>query len=173
MIPLNVTDGIEYGILERAELPAMARLLAEVFSRYEPLSGAVGLSAPEFEVLVGAFGPKALTEQLSIVARPVHTDGLVGALADIVPSFAPHSAKPRATRRSTCCASSASVKSWLHRTRTSCSTVSVSSRRSSARWRPSSGREILENRRLRSPADRENDSGRRAEPGSPGLRRGG
>lgn len=102
MITLNVTDGIEYGIVERAELPAMARILAESFSRYEPLAVAVGLSSPEIEALVNAFGPKALAEQLSVVARTAHTADLVGALlvedfatpppeeiADIAPGFAP------------------------------------------------------------------------------------
>lgn len=102
MITLDVTDGVEYGIPERAELPSMASLLAEAFSRYEPLARAVGLSSPEVEALVRAFGPKALTEQLSVVARTAHTDELVGALlaedfgtpppeeiADIAPSFAP------------------------------------------------------------------------------------
>lgn len=101
-MPLSHVAGIECGILERADLRPMAGLLAESFSRHEPISRAVGLSSAELEGLVMAFGPKALAERLSLVARDVHTGDLVGALlaqdfstpppdgiADIAPSFAP------------------------------------------------------------------------------------
>lgn len=67
-----------------------------------PPAVAVGLTSPEIAALVAAYGPKALAEQLSIVARRAHTDDLVGALlaedfgtpppdgiADVAPSFAP------------------------------------------------------------------------------------
>lgn len=102
MITLNVVAGVEYGILECAELPSMARLLGEAFSRDEPTSGAAGLSSSELEALVTAYGPKALAEQLSVVARLASTGDLVGGLlaedfgtpppdgiAEVAPSFAP------------------------------------------------------------------------------------
>lgn len=102
MIPLDTIAGVKYGILEPAELPRMVNLLAETFSCYEPLSAAVGISTRELEAVVAAFGPKALAEQLSIVACSSDTGDLVGALlvedfgtpppdeiAEKAPSFAP------------------------------------------------------------------------------------
>lgn len=102
MIALEVVSGVEYGILEGAELPSTIRLLAASFSRHEPLAAAVGLSPAELEALVAAFGPKALAERLSVVARTAETGELVGALlaedfatpppggiADVAPGFAP------------------------------------------------------------------------------------
>ena len=73
-------DGIEYGLVEEAEVDAMASLLAGCFSRFEPMAVALGLPYGEIQGLVKAFGPKALSEQLTIVAREVSTGRLVGAL---------------------------------------------------------------------------------------------
>jgi ribosomal protein S18 acetylase RimI-like enzyme len=80
----------------------MAALLAETFSRSEPPAVAVGMSAGELERLVSAFRPKALGEQVTIVAREAKTGQVVGALlaedfetpppeglGDAVPRFAP------------------------------------------------------------------------------------
>jgi ribosomal protein S18 acetylase RimI-like enzyme len=73
-------DGIEYGLVEEAEVDAMASLLAGCFSRFEPMAVALGLPYDEIQGLVKAFGPKALSEQLTIVAREVSTGRPVGAL---------------------------------------------------------------------------------------------
>jgi len=40
MITLYVLDDIEYGLLERAEVDAMVGVIAEAFSRYDPLAAA-------------------------------------------------------------------------------------------------------------------------------------
>lgn len=58
----------------------MARLLAEAFSRFEPMGVAVKMPYEQVERLVMAFVPKALTEQLTIVARDASERYLVGAL---------------------------------------------------------------------------------------------
>lgn len=102
MRTITVADGVEYGILEEAEAGAMARLLAEAFSRFEPMGVAVEIPHEQVERLVTAFVPKALTEQLTIVARDASARHLVGALLaddfgtvppqgleDAAPCFAP------------------------------------------------------------------------------------
>lgn len=70
MITLNVVADIEYGLLERTEVEAMVVVIAEAFSRYEPLAIAVGFSASELERLVSALSPKALSESLTVLERP-------------------------------------------------------------------------------------------------------
>jgi len=77
---LNRVAGIEYGVLESVELDAMSCLLAEQFSRHEPLAVAVGLPYAQIRAQVAAFGPKALAERLTIVARDSSTGELLGAL---------------------------------------------------------------------------------------------
>jgi ribosomal protein S18 acetylase RimI-like enzyme len=73
-------DGIEYGPVEDREVDAMANLLAESFSRFEPMAVAVGLPYEEIKALVEAFAPKVLSEQLTIVARDASTRRVFGAL---------------------------------------------------------------------------------------------
>jgi ribosomal protein S18 acetylase RimI-like enzyme len=76
---------VEIGPLHPVEVSAMAQLLAEVFTLYDPPAVAVGLAPDELEGLIAAFGPKALNEQLSVVAR-TPGDGLLGAV--LVEDFA-------------------------------------------------------------------------------------
>jgi ribosomal protein S18 acetylase RimI-like enzyme len=78
MITLDDIAEIQYGLLEEGDVGEMSGLLADIFSRYEPPAVAAGLSFREIEQIVAAFGPKAVTEQLTVLAR---RDGeLVGAL---------------------------------------------------------------------------------------------
>lgn len=92
----------ELDSLRPADLAAMARLLGQVFSLYDPPAVAVGLPADQIERLVAAFGPKALTEGLSVVARRPGSDDLIGAVLvedfatpppagvlELAPAFAP------------------------------------------------------------------------------------
>jgi len=58
----------------------MARLLGEVFSRYDPPAVSAGVTASEFEAFVQLFCPKAASDGLTIVARLGGTEELVGAL---------------------------------------------------------------------------------------------
>ncbi len=71
---------IEYGLYVPSEAEAMATLLGETFSRYDPPAVAVGLTASEFEVFVRLLCPKVADEGLTIVARLARTGDLVGAL---------------------------------------------------------------------------------------------
>jgi ribosomal protein S18 acetylase RimI-like enzyme len=64
----------------------MARLLGQVFSLYDPPAVATGLPAEQIEHLVAAFGPKALAERLSVVARASESGELLGAV--LVEDFA-------------------------------------------------------------------------------------
>jgi len=102
MITLDVAGDIEYGILEDPETRAMASLLAREFSLYEPMAVAIGLSASEIERLVTVSGPRAVSEQLTLIAREQTTGDIVGALLvedfgtpvpqgfeDAAPNFAP------------------------------------------------------------------------------------
>lgn len=71
---------IEYGIYAAPDMPALARLLAEVFSQRDPLGVAAGLSSAELEAYVLLLCPKAAAEGLTVVARRTDTRELVGAM---------------------------------------------------------------------------------------------
>jgi GNAT superfamily N-acetyltransferase len=71
---------IDYGVYVRSDSEAMAKLLGEVFSRYDPPAVAAGLTASEFEAFVRLLCPKAAAEGLTIVARLAGTGELIGAL---------------------------------------------------------------------------------------------
>ena len=103
---LHVAEGVEYSLLHEADVPDMATLLAEAFSRFEPMAVAAKLPASQVAHMVAALAPKALAEQLTIVARlsaPESSRGpLVGVLLaddfgtapppgieDVAPMFAP------------------------------------------------------------------------------------
>jgi hypothetical protein len=101
----SVVAGIEYTTLDAADVTPIAELLAEVFSRHDPPAVAVGLPRREIEALVLAFGPKALAERLTIIARDASSRELLGALLvedfatpppdglkHVAPAFAPISA---------------------------------------------------------------------------------
>lgn len=80
MIPILEGPDLRYGVCDAADLAAMARLLADVFSRYDPPAVAVGLSFEELERFVGLFVPRAASDGLSIVAREPSSGELLGAL---------------------------------------------------------------------------------------------
>jgi GNAT superfamily N-acetyltransferase len=71
---------IEYGVYAPSDAETMAKLMGEVFSRYDPPAVAVGLTASEFEAFVRLLCPKAAVEGLTIVARLAGTGELIGAL---------------------------------------------------------------------------------------------
>ncbi len=102
MRSITLADGVENGLLEETEAGEMARLLAEAFSRFEPMGVAIEIPYDQIVRLVAAFVPKALTEQLTIVARHASEGHLVSALLahdfgtvspagleEAVPCFAP------------------------------------------------------------------------------------
>jgi ribosomal protein S18 acetylase RimI-like enzyme len=71
---------IEYRAYVPSDADAMAKLLAEVFSRYDPPAVAAGLSATEFEVFVHLLCPQVPADGLTVVARLAGSGELVGAL---------------------------------------------------------------------------------------------
>jgi ribosomal protein S18 acetylase RimI-like enzyme len=71
---------IEYGVYVPSLAEAMAKLLAEVFFRYDPPAVAAELTVSEFESFVRLLCPKAAVEELTIVARVAGTGELIGAL---------------------------------------------------------------------------------------------
>lgn len=71
---------IEYGVYVPSDAEAMAKLLGEVFSRYDPPAVAAGLTTSEFAAFVRLLCPKAAVEGLTIVARLAGTGELIGAL---------------------------------------------------------------------------------------------
>ena len=71
---------VDFGIPEEAELEAMSCLLAEEFSHFEPAAVALGIPCSQVRSQVEAFGQKAVSEQLTVIARQRNTHGILGAL---------------------------------------------------------------------------------------------
>ncbi len=71
---------IEYRAYLPSDADAMAKLLAEAFSRHDPPALAVGLTAAEFEAFVQLLCPQVAADGLTIVARLAESGDLVGAL---------------------------------------------------------------------------------------------
>jgi len=80
MSAITALDPIEYGVLKPGEVEMFTRLLAEVFSRYDPPAYAVGIAIDEFDAFVRILMPQVLAEGLTVVARLSSTHELVGAL---------------------------------------------------------------------------------------------
>ncbi len=78
--PPQVISGIEYTVCSPGDTGEMGRLLSESFTRHDPPAVAVDLTAVEFEEFVSLWSPAAGAEGLTIVARDVATQQLVGAL---------------------------------------------------------------------------------------------
>lgn len=78
--PPQVISGIEYALCTPEDVGEMARLLSESFTRHDPPAVAVDLTPEEFEAFVSLWSPAAGVEGLTIVARDVATNQLVGAL---------------------------------------------------------------------------------------------
>ena len=79
MLLLTELDQIHYGLLENEDLPEMAQVIGEVFSRFDPLGVAIGMSKEELQAFVLVFGAKAVAEGLTIIARE-RSGRLVGAM---------------------------------------------------------------------------------------------
>ena len=78
--PPQVISGIEYTVCSPGDTGEMGRLLSESFTRHDPPAVAVDLTPVEFEDFVSLWSPAAGAEGLTIVARDVATQQLVGAL---------------------------------------------------------------------------------------------
>ncbi|MFZ0394842.1 MAG: GNAT family N-acetyltransferase [Terracidiphilus sp.] len=71
---------IEYGICAASDAEEMTHLLADVFTRHDPLAWAVGVKPAEFESFVRTLLPQVVEEGLTIVARLAGTGEMAGAL---------------------------------------------------------------------------------------------
>lgn len=93
---------LDFGPLETWELDSLGELMAEAFSRYEPMGLAIHLPSQQIMNMIQAFGSKLLAEGLTMVARERSTGALAGALVvedfatphpagldDVAPGFAP------------------------------------------------------------------------------------
>ena len=79
MLLMTELDEIHYGHLESEDLPEMAQVIGEVFSQFDTLGVAIGMSDEELQAFVLAFGAKAVAEGLTIIARE-RSGRLVGAM---------------------------------------------------------------------------------------------
>ena len=70
---------VVYSVFESADLTDLAEVLGESFSSGEPMARAVGLTDADVRKIAVAFGPKALSERLTVVAR-LENGSMVGAL---------------------------------------------------------------------------------------------
>ena len=76
---ISELNGFLYGLAEASDMDDMAGLLAEVFSRFEPMTLAAGMPYREVHDLVMLFGSQAVADGLSVIARPGPGGSLVGA----------------------------------------------------------------------------------------------
>lgn len=72
-------EQIEYSVHAPSDADAVAKLLAETFSRHDPPAVAAGITASEFEVFVQLLYPQVAKDGLTIVARLAASGELVGA----------------------------------------------------------------------------------------------
>ncbi len=79
---------VAYSLYMALDAEEMCRLLGDVFSRYEPPTVAMGITAEEFGAFVGMLCPKAELDQLTIVARSGETGEMLGALLAEDPTVA-------------------------------------------------------------------------------------
>ena len=73
-------SGFRYAVCRSEDLAEMRQLLAEAFTRRDPLAAVVGLTSREFEHFVEIVSQTALSDQLTIVAREAASGKMAGAL---------------------------------------------------------------------------------------------
>jgi ribosomal protein S18 acetylase RimI-like enzyme len=80
MAPAPGNIAIDYQVFRAEDGDEMTRLLADAFTRREPLALAVGMKPEEFAQFVRALPPQAARERLTIVARLAESGEMVGAV---------------------------------------------------------------------------------------------
>ena len=80
MEPLREVQGVRYELFDMSALDEMAHMVAEAFSRYEPMAVAQDIPTKEFEDFVKLLGPKAQQEELTVLARDQETGQVIGAM---------------------------------------------------------------------------------------------
>ena len=77
---LTEVEGVQYELFDINELHEMAVMTAEAFSRYEPVTSALGISVEDFTDFVKLLGPKVEYEELTVIARSQDTKQIIGAM---------------------------------------------------------------------------------------------
>jgi len=83
MIQVKDSTEISYGLLDSSDVEEITALVAEVFSRFEPMAVAAGMSYAEIHKLVGLYCRQAQDDDLTIVAREKLSDNLIGVMITI------------------------------------------------------------------------------------------
>jgi GNAT superfamily N-acetyltransferase len=71
---------VRYALLRAADATQVTALLADTFSLGEPMAAALQVTSEEMVAFVRLFMPRAVEQELSVVARAVRTGRLVGAV---------------------------------------------------------------------------------------------
>ena len=77
---LSKVQGVQYELFEIYALGEMAPMIAEAFNRYEPMTVARNVPFQEFVDFVKLLAPKALQEELTVLARDQETGQVIGAM---------------------------------------------------------------------------------------------
>lgn len=77
--PENI-PGVEFGPMAAGEHAAVRDLIADTFSRYEPMAVAAGQTYTEFQALVGLLAAETTAQDLTIRARLTATGEIVGVM---------------------------------------------------------------------------------------------
>src|SRR5262245_22628975 len=77
---LRKVQGVQYELFNMHALDEMARMVAEAFKRYEPMTAAQDVPFQEFVDFVRLLGPKAHHEELTVLARDQETGQVIGAM---------------------------------------------------------------------------------------------
>jgi hypothetical protein len=80
MEPLPEMQGVRYELFDMSALDETALVVAEAFSRYEPMAVAQGIPVTELADFVKLLGPKAQQEGLTVLARDQGTGQVIGAM---------------------------------------------------------------------------------------------
>lgn len=75
-----MSEGVEYGVLQSAEIESMVHLIASAFSSAEPPAVAMGLTVLDLAKFLRILVPQALTGELTTVARLRASGEVVGAM---------------------------------------------------------------------------------------------
>ena len=71
---------IEYRLFQSSDVDGAAAVLADAFSRREPLGIAIGATESEFNRFVRVLAPKVAAEQLTVIACDTDTGEIVGVM---------------------------------------------------------------------------------------------
>ena len=77
---LYKAEGVQYELFDISELDEMAMMAGEAFARYEPVTSALGISSEDFAEFVRLLGPKAVQDELTVIARNQETNQIIGAM---------------------------------------------------------------------------------------------